>query len=99
MTTKTSGTEIAISILMLPVIAVFYAFVATYLWEWFLVPLGVPSVGMAHIYGVMMTLGMIMPNESNGSSNKGALLANVLGKAFGALLIWGLGAMVHGWMI
>ena len=41
-------------IVAIPVGWVWKAFVAVYLWSWFIVPLGVPAVGMTHALGLTL---------------------------------------------
>lgn len=44
----------ALSIALLAVGSVIRAYVLAQCWKWFAVPLGTPSIGMAHAYGLAM---------------------------------------------
>lgn len=36
-----------------------FAFVLTQMWGWFIVPLGMGPLGLAHAFGLLMTLGLV----------------------------------------
>ena len=38
-----------------------WAFFAVKLWAWFIVPFGLPSIGMAHAIGLRATIGLYWP--------------------------------------
>lgn len=42
-------------------LALWFAFAASILWGWFLVPLGLPPIGVWHMWGISLTLGVIRP--------------------------------------
>lgn len=44
--------KIILLVLMVPITALLNAWVLTLLWGWFLVPFGLPSIGVAHAYGL-----------------------------------------------
>ena len=46
----------AIVFSLLPVIALLKAFVLTKLWLWFMVPFGLPVIGLAHAYGLTILI-------------------------------------------
>lgn len=48
--------DFVVRILLWPVLAVWWAFVARLMWLWFVVPLGMPEIGKAHIYGLTLLL-------------------------------------------
>lgn len=59
---KPSGTLLAMFyILFIPGIW-WYGYVISTMWRWFLVPLGVPSIGVAHALGIAVTIGMMRAN-------------------------------------
>ncbi len=48
----TTVTEAIVLIILLILAALYRAWVTTLLWSWFLVPLGVPRVGVAQLFGI-----------------------------------------------
>lgn len=70
---------------------VYYAFVLTTLWAWFVVPLGVVNIGMAHAYGLSLipttilgTRGLYAPQEKKTES----VVAGILYPAVTLLFGW-----------
>lgn len=51
---------IALIVLIAP-ISLYYAWAASHLWAWFMVPLGLPVLGILQIWGVTLTLSMLRP--------------------------------------
>lgn len=75
------------------------AFAITYLWKWFVVPLGLPPIGIAHAYGLSLCLMVMTPHAwmmGIEGGNKGGdnaweeIVLNILMW----LLMLGLGAIV-----
>lgn len=50
--------------------AIYNAWVLTILWGWFIVPLGVKSLSIAHAYGFTLVTGLILSNRGI-KENKG----------------------------
>lgn len=50
--------------------AIYNAWVLTILWGWFIVPLGVKGLGIAHAYGFTLVIGLILSNRGI-KENKG----------------------------
>jgi len=48
---------------MVPVIMLADAYVMRALWTWFVVPLGVPAIGMAHAYGINVLVSILTPKS------------------------------------
>ena len=76
------------------------------LWEWFIVPLGIPALqGIWHGAGIMLTAGLLTYSARRWDENKGqdedgkANWGNVIASLAGMLLIWGIGAIWHSWMM
>lgn len=61
--TNVIASIIAMILLLVTVapISLWFAFAASILWGWFLVPLGLPAIGIAHMWGVTLTLSIIRP--------------------------------------
>lgn len=77
-------------ITFLGLIGVYYAFVLSTLWAWFVVPLGVAKIGMAHAYGLSLipttilgTRGLYAPEDKRKESAIAALLFPVAALLFG----------------
>jgi len=54
-------TLIAIMFMLIIIIPIglYRGWVLTILWMWFIVPLGVPEIGIAHAWGISMIIGML----------------------------------------
>ena len=71
------------------------AFALTKMWGWFIVPLGVASIGMAHAWGLTMLISWLTNHSYKTSDDQG--LGVLVGKAiiyplfvllFGSLAFW-----------
>lgn len=78
-------------VLFIGVMGVYYAFVLSTLWAWFVVPLGVAKIGMAHAYGlslipsvVLGVRGLYPPEEKK----KEAMISAILYPAISLLFGW-----------
>lgn len=83
--------------LLLFVNAIVRGFVLSILWGWFLVPLGVPAVGVAGAIGVALVIGMLTEHLKNQDSTEdvGVQITVSLLSPFFILL---LGYIVHSFM-
>jgi hypothetical protein len=45
------------------IVIVVYAFTLSCMWEWFITPIGVPAIGVAHAYGVMLFTNTLLMNQ------------------------------------
>ena len=54
-----TGLAIA-TLLFIPLSVFLNAYTMSYLWLWFIVPLGVPAIGMANAMGIMLVKGFLM---------------------------------------
>lgn len=75
-----------------PLFAVFEGFALKTLWAWFLVPLGLPAIGLAHAVGVAALIGLV--THQTPATNDDEHTARVL--VFGAISPGG--ALVVGWI-
>lgn len=84
-----------------PLTLLLRAFVLCRLWAWFVVPLGVTSIGMAHAYGLTIIVGMLREYRSQSGDEKRdtptVVLTSLLTGIFVPLLAWAIGAAVHAW--
>lgn len=62
----------------------FSAFTVSTLWGWFLVPLGVQSIGLAHAYGVTLLFSILM--GTRGLGEKSGLDAGLSTMTMGVVL-------------
>lgn len=81
------------AIVLLPVCMFAHAFVLSKLWLWFVAPLGVQVVGMAHACGLAVIVGML--SGSSRENDEWTPLENVGVSLLRALLGLGLGWAAH----
>lgn len=94
---KSSGWEIAFGVLCIPFLWAWSGFAMSKLWTWFLVPLGVPAVGIWAAMGIAC-IGRLMLHNGNSdkSEDKQRVLFVVVtdfarsgfALAFGYFLLW-----------
>ena len=81
-------------------LAAWAGFVLSVVWAWFIVPLGVPAVGMWHAAGIKLTVGWltqtISPDDRRSSGEKFTSVL-VLGTLLPPIVL-GLGALFHAFM-
>lgn len=73
---------------------VWSGFVMQLMWAWFVVPLGVPAIGIAHALGLRL-LAEWMTYQDRDLSDKNDLLESAIKSFLIPLLMLGLGAAVH----
>jgi hypothetical protein len=44
-------------------VIVVYAFTLSCMWQWFITPIGVPAIGVAHAYGVVLFTNTLFMNQ------------------------------------
>lgn len=77
----------------------FGAFVLTRLWAWFVVPLGVPAIGMAHAMGLVLMLALMMMHlKVHEDTDHETGLYRTIARSLAIALAWGLGAIIAGFM-
>lgn len=65
-------------------IAALNGFMLSYLWQWFVVPLGVPAIGIIQAIGICMIVSMLTYQPWPKSDDEGSpLLLSLLAKLFG----------------
>lgn len=74
-TEKEHPVSIAFALLLLPFSIILGAYVLKTLWWWFVVPLGVPAVGMAHAYGLSTIVALMRYTDWKAVNEGKALLA------------------------
>jgi hypothetical protein len=94
-----SKLEVILGFLLFPTIVLFatvgmlyYAWTLTVLWTWFLVPLGMPAIKLAHAYGIGLIAGLFKaaPNETKGEKDLLSELVTWAVKPVIALAVGGL---------
>jgi hypothetical protein len=93
---------VEISIAFVVLIAVFpivvlRGFVLSRLWGWFIVPLGLPSIGIAQACGIALILGFLSYSKS--TTTKDNYVERTVEAFVSALACWGFGAIVHWFMV
>jgi hypothetical protein len=73
------------------------------LWGWFVVPLGVPGIGIAHAIGISILASLFLfglaTDKSSEEQEGWVKVIHAFVKALaGSLFAWGMGAIVHGFM-
>lgn len=89
------GTLVGAAVLlgMIPILfvcALYHAWVLSYLWEWFMVPLGLPQLTIAQLVGVMFVKAMVFYKVENGVDLKKHWLTALIVPLFALLVayIW-----------
>jgi hypothetical protein len=88
---------LALLALDIPVL-ILRGFVLSQLWLWFLVPLGVPVVGIAQAIGISLLVSMLTVSSHKSSDDDDfwtGAIGNLLKSLLMSLLAWGMGAIVH----
>lgn len=84
-------------ILIVP-LALYTAWVAHLLWRWFVVPLGAPEIGMAHVYGLMLLVRLTTYQGSDVATEKGEVLQGVVTKAIEGVFFATLCLLIGWWL-
>lgn len=80
-------------VLLLTLGAPVLGFTLSTLWRWFMVPLGVPAIGMAHAYGLLLLVMMFRPKKHTKSTATEGL------KDFGYVLFLSAYALAVGYIV
>lgn len=83
------------ALLLVPVIALYAGWVISILWGWFVVPLGVPSVGAVHAYGLALVVAMFTAKCPTKKDDREDLDVGVL--IFTPVLLYTI-LLVFGWI-
>lgn len=103
-TSRPRQAEVAFSkLLVLYSLAILFqiwsGFLLSRLWEWFVVPLGVRPLSLAHAIGVALLVGLFLPwRYRDEALPEGGIWALVFSSWCGSLLILGLGYFLRGYM-
>ncbi len=80
-----------------PLLIMLRAFVMVDMWLWFVVPLGVVEVGMAHMYGITI-IGNLVAGASSSNSDSDDAWKGVFISVFISLAFWGIAGITHNCM-
>ena len=92
------------ALVLAPLAVLLKSWVLTIMWGWFVVPLGLPQIGMAHAWGIVMVAAMLARSpdtETDDDEDKPEhrLWIAVAARSFGApLFILMCGWLAQGWM-
>lgn len=84
-------------IVVILLMALLNGFVLKYLWGWFIVPLGVKQIGIAHAIGVSLIVGYLTRHIYK-SEHEPEFWEQVIAGTVGALLILLIGYIIHSFM-
>ncbi|MHC4621207.1 MAG: hypothetical protein ACYTEQ_25955 [Planctomycetota bacterium] len=88
-------------ILLMPFSAAWRGLVLSELWGWFVVPLGLEPIGIAHAIGLSLAVGMFAQAKSKDNEDKPFMhqvIVAVLSAAIGPAFVWLMGAIIHSFM-
>ncbi|MOA13274.1 hypothetical protein D3C78_1333200 [compost metagenome] len=67
-----------LSVVVIGALTVFSAFTLSTLWAWFIVPLGVSSIGLAHAYGVSLIASVLLGVRGIGDDASKNLIMGII---------------------
>jgi hypothetical protein len=95
------GTTFVVLLLVLvitPLFSLYYAWAFSYLWLWFIVPLGFPAISVVQAMGIFIVKGLLfykyvnIPKEKAGEAVTGFVLAPIVSLTVGQIILWFIGA-------
>ena len=96
---KTTGIELSFNLAMIVPIIMMNGFALSTLWLWFLVPLGVIPIGIAHACGLTTLFSLFLLSKSDYDNKDNSPCVPILRAFFAPLVAWGFGAIYHWFMI
>lgn len=89
-------------LISLPFLAIYSGFVLSYLWLWFIVPLGVPAIAIGHAIGIMTIKNFVFYKYQKEKTEKGT--SEDVYKALTALIVspsvaLGIGYIIKTWFM
>lgn len=84
-----------IGLIFLPLSILFRGVVVSFLWAWFIVPLGVMPIGKAHALGISALMSLL---TSSDKSDDSSLLAQTIASFISYAVILGFGYLWHSLM-
>jgi len=80
---------------LVPLLALFRAWVALKMWVWFAIPLGAPAIGMAHAYGLCLLIGIVGISATYHGEDKRETATKLLAPFMTIAMFWLFGAITH----
>lgn len=76
--------------LLLAIAVALNGFMLSFMWEWFVVPLGVPSIGIAQAIGIAIIVSVLTYQGGDSSADAEDGLNKILGRLFGKIVAFGI---------
>ncbi len=95
MTNKESCSTVLFGLAMIPVLMLGHAYAVVALWRWFVVPLGAPSIGMAHAYGLTVLFAALRPNRSPSPKEGQTVVSLAIEGLATCAVVYGAGYLAH----
>jgi hypothetical protein len=98
-----SSIAVFFALIIVPFSVFLNAYTLSYLWLWFIVPLGVPVIGMVHALGLIalkgfLTFNFVAPKTENGKSLADKVVSNTVKSIAVPLTTLALGFIYHSFM-
>lgn len=90
------GLIVIITILSLPLLAVWRGYVLSIVWSWFIIPFGFDELGVAHAIGLSMAISMF--TYAGSDSKDQDALTSLFSRILDPLLALIFGAIIHSFM-
>ena len=74
--------------------AILNGFMLSYMWEWFVVPFGAPSIGILHSIGLAVLVSMLTYQGTPKAAEDDEALSKLFGLLFGKVVAFGLAFLV-----
>ena len=87
-----------LSMVLITPLAVLRGWVLSILWGWFLVPVGVRPIGIAHAIGVSILISMLTHQHQSTKATTETMIKGVLIGLIGPLIALGMAAVAHWFM-
>ena len=100
-TTDNQFLVLFVTLALLPLIAVYSAYILQTMWGWFIVPLGADQIGMAHAYGLTLVVAafyQIKKTDKKETYNVGDVFGAAFKSMFYKSMMLGLGYLAHSLM-
>lgn len=87
-------------ILLIPVMMALHGWALVYLWQWFVVPLGMHAITFWWGFGLALIVGLFRrtPHE-NSSDDIDKSVGRVFAEMFGNAFVFALGWAIHHWVV
>lgn len=81
-------------LILIPLTSIYYGWAFSTLWNWFIVPLGVAEIGIAHAIGISCLFGLLISAKAN-QPDKNLYLTIGLSPIIAVIY----GAIIKGWFM